>query len=89
MALQNTAPGFDKLPGTRKALHPDGWKVGWRVLRDVRRREHMTASQAADCAGVSQGYYTQIEQGKKLPGVTVARRLGMEMGFDWRRLYGG
>lgn len=60
-----------------------------RVLRDTRRREHMTASQAARCAGVSQGFYTQIEQGKKVPGVTVARRLGAEMGFDWRRLYGG
>lgn len=60
-----------------------------RVLKDMRRREHMTARQAADCAGVSQGYYTMVEQGKKVPGVGVARKLGSAMGFDWRRLYGG
>lgn len=57
-------------------------------LKDIRAREGLTSCQAAEGAGVTQGYYAMIETGARVPTVEVARRLGRAMGFDWRRLYG-
>lgn len=64
----------------------DGW-VMW--LREIRDREGVTSTQAAEAAGVTQGYYTMIELGERSPAVQVAQRLGRKLGFDWRRFYGG
>jgi len=60
---------------------------GW--LTDTRRTRGATAARAARDAGISQGYMTLIEQGARLPGVEAAQRIGREMGFDWRKFYGG
>lgn len=58
-------------------------------LREIRTREGVTSTQAAEAAGVTQGYYTMIELGERSPAVQVAQRLGRKLGFDWRRFYGG
>lgn len=58
-------------------------------LREIRTREGMTSTQAAEAAGVTQGYYTMIELGERSPAVPVARRIAGQLGFDWRRFYGG
>ena len=57
-------------------------------LRETRRKQGLTTYQAADGAGITQGYYAMLESGKRLPGVDVAQRLGDMMDFDWRRFYG-
>lgn len=56
-------------------------------LKDIRSREGLTSFQAAESAGVTQGYYAMIETGARAPAVEVAQRLGKAMGFDWRRIY--
>lgn len=57
-------------------------------LKDIRTREGLSTYEAAERAGIAQSYYAMIETGARSPGVEVARRLGENMGFDWRRLYG-
>lgn len=57
-------------------------------LRETRKMQGLTTYQAADRAGITQGYYAMLESGKRLPGVDVAQRLGDMMDFDWRRFYG-
>lgn len=48
-----------------------------------RHRGGLTQQQAADMAGISRSYYTEIEAGEKSPSVPAARRLGEALGFDW------
>ena len=60
--------------------------MGW--LREMRKTKGMTACQTADRAGITQGYYTMIEIGKRMPSVEVAQKIAVTMDFDWRRFFG-
>ena len=58
-------------------------------LKELRKQAGLTQQQVADLAGVSQGFYGNIELGKrghKLP-VETAKRIAEVLEFDWQRFY--
>lgn len=59
-----------------------------RWLRETRKTQSLTTYQVAERAGITQGYYTMVEIGKRLPSVEVAQKIAAAMDFDWRRFFG-
>lgn len=39
------------------------------------------------CVGISRAGYANIENGKRLPSVPVAKKIAAVLGFDWTRFY--
>lgn len=61
-------------------------------LADYRVRGGMTQGELARAIGVSQGYISLIESGKKLPSARIGRRIARLLGFQeqaiWPEIYG-
>ena len=49
----------------------------------VKCRGELTHQRAAELAGISRSYYTEIESGEKNPSVTIAKRIAKTLKFDW------
>ena len=56
-------------------------------LKKLRNEKGWTQEKAATEAEISRSYYGLIENGKKIPQVPVAKRLGKCMGFDWQDFF--
>ncbi len=50
-------------------------------------RGNKTQKAVADECGISQNFYSWIEQGKRNPSVEVAKRIAAVLGFDWTRFF--
>lgn len=53
------------------------------VLQDRRLTLGYTQKEVAERAGISESFYSLIENGNRRPSVEVAKRLGDALGFDW------
>lgn len=49
----------------------------------IKLRNGATQSEVAKASGISQNYYSMIENGERKPSVSVAKRIGATLGFDW------
>lgn len=49
----------------------------------IREGQKMTQEMVADLVGIAQGTYSNIENGKRRPGVAVAKRIAAVLNFDW------
>ena len=58
-------------------------------MRDwlINMRGKTTQQAIADQCGISQNFYSWIEQGKRTPSVDVAKRIAAVLGFEWTRFY--
>lgn len=54
-------------------------------LIDLRGKK--TQQLIADQCGISQNFYSWIEQGKRTPSVDVAKKIAAVLGFEWTRFY--
>lgn len=52
-------------------------------LKEARKARHMTTYEVAAKAGISQGYYSQIENGVRKATVPVAKRIAAVLLFHW------
>ena len=53
----------------------------------VSLRGDQSQAAIAQASEISQQYYCNIEQGTRIPSVSVAKRLGKILNFDWNRFY--
>ncbi|MBO8164513.1 MAG: helix-turn-helix transcriptional regulator [Brevibacillus sp.] len=49
----------------------------------VEMRGELTQEQVAKQIGISRGAYSNIENGKRDPSVSMAKRIASVLGFDW------
>lgn len=54
-------------------------------LIDLRGKK--TQQLIADQCGISQNFYSWIEQGKRTPSVDVAKKIAAALGFEWTRFF--
>ena len=59
-----------------------------RLIR-IRKEFSMSQKEVAEAAGISQNYYSYIENGKRRPSVDTAQKIAKVLNFDWTRFYGG
>lgn len=58
-------------------------------LMEKRKERNLTTYEAAELSGISQSYYSSIENGTRgmpLP-VNTAKQISEALGFDWKRFY--
>jgi len=53
----------------------------------VRKQKNMTQEAVAKRAKIKRSSYTNIERGRRLPSVEVAKRLGDVLGIDWTKFF--
>lgn len=58
-----------------------------RWLRDIREQQGMSQSEISKAVEIAQASYSNIEAGKRMPSVPVAKRIAAALGFDWTRFY--
>ena len=56
-----------------------------KALRGYRYREAMTQARLAELAGVSKQHISDMENGRRVIGKDVAKRLGEALGAPWKR----
>ncbi len=56
-------------------------------MRRARKRRNLSQKQLAELVNVSVSLISLLENGKRLPGVDLAKRLGSVLGFRWTRFY--
>lgn len=52
-------------------------------LRERRERIGLSQTKVAHDSGIVQGFYSDIEAGRKRPSVETAKRIAEVLGFDW------
>ncbi|BFH66206.1 helix-turn-helix transcriptional regulator [Paenibacillus dendritiformis] len=52
-------------------------------LRKIRNEKDMTHEEVATLVKISRQYYGMIESEVRDPGVSLAKRIGTVLGFDW------
>lgn len=50
-------------------------------------RGNKNQNEIASLVGVSQGYYSDIENGRKTPRPATAKKIAAVLGFNWTRFY--
>lgn len=63
------------------------WGVLQNWLRCLRTEKTLTQNRTAYLAGISRSHYANIENGVRLPSVSVAKALGKVLGFSWTKFY--
>ncbi|MGN0710746.1 MAG: helix-turn-helix transcriptional regulator [Anaerovoracaceae bacterium] len=55
----------------------------------IQKREENNLTQNALCkaAGMSQQYYSKIENGIRNPSISIAKKIAKVLGFDWTLFY--
>ena len=56
-------------------------------LIDLRKEKGLTQFEIAERAGVTQQFYNYIENGRRRPSVSVAKKIAAVLGFDWTEFY--
>ena len=56
-------------------------------LKELRNAKKMTMREVATIAGISECYYSQIENGKRNVPVSTAQDLARILEFDWQKFY--
>ncbi len=56
-------------------------------IRPLRKSAELSQEEVAKLVGVNRATITKIENGKLLPSVSLAKRIGSALGFDWTRFY--
>ena len=58
-------------------------------LKDIRERLKLTTFEAANAAGISQSYYSSIENGTRGNplNVDIAKKIAEALNFEWTRFY--
>ena len=56
-------------------------------LKKTRQNANMTMKQVAEAVGISECYYSQIENGTRNASVAVAKKLGEVLGFSWQLFF--
>lgn len=56
-------------------------------LKKQRNRIDMSQSSVAKDAGISQQYYSFIENGDRVPSVETAQAIATVLGFNWTRFF--
>lgn len=57
------------------------------ILRSARIAKGYTQAKVADEAGISQGGYTNIENGKRQPSVDAAKRIAAVLDIEWSKIF--
>lgn len=60
-------------------------RLDW--LKEVRKGKEMTGAEVAEAVGVTQQFYSFIENGRRRPSVDVAKRIAAVLGFEWTRFF--
>lgn len=53
------------------------------LLEERRKNKQITQQAIADKIGVSRQYYNELENGKRLPSVKIAKKIGVILDVDW------
>lgn len=53
------------------------------LLEERRKNKQITQQTIADKIGVSRQYYNELENGKRLPSVKIAKKIGVILDVDW------
>ena len=56
-------------------------------LRRIRQESGLTLKQLSDLAGLHDSYICLIEQQKRTPSVSAAKRIAQVLDFDWTRFF--
>lgn len=56
-------------------------------LKKTRQNANMTMKQVAEAVGISECYYSQIENGTRNASVLVAKKIADTLGFSWQRFF--
>lgn len=52
-------------------------------IADKRKTKDLTQQEMADLIGISRQYYNDIENGKRKPSVSTAKKIEGVLGVDW------
>lgn len=60
-------------------------------LKNIRTKANMSTYDVAKAAGISQSYYSALENGKrgKPLNVNIAKKIAKVFNIDWKRFYEG
>lgn len=56
-------------------------------VADYRKALNLTQEDMSGRIGISRAAYANIENGKRSPSVSVAKRIAAVLGFDWTRFF--
>ena len=56
-------------------------------LKDLRIQSGKTMKNVADSAGISESFYSQIENGIRNASVSVAKKIAEILGFNWQKFF--
>lgn len=56
-------------------------------LREIRAEKGFTLKKVASAAGISECYYSQIENGKRNATPPVAKKIAAFLGFSWEKFF--
>ena len=56
-------------------------------LKKYRSDKNLTMRQVGEEAGISESYYSMIENGERRPSVAVAKRIAATLGVDWTKFF--
>lgn len=56
-------------------------------IRLLRLDRGLTMKQISNELDISESYYSLIENGERRPSVSVAKRIGAVLGFDWTKFF--
>ena len=57
-------------------------------LIEKRHQQGVSQKEIATKIGISQNYYSWLEQGKRRPSPQIAQKIGKELDFPWVLFYG-
>lgn len=62
------------------------------VLKTIRKKENLTQKSIADKAGITESFYSLIENGLRRPSTDTAKRIAIALnfnkyGYDWTNFY--
>lgn len=57
------------------------------IVRDKRKEKGLTQTELAQQVNVAQSMICNIENGLRVPSVTVAKRIGAVLGFNWALMF--
>ncbi len=67
-------------------MHPLAKKLGTRI-RELRKKEKVTSEKFAYENGISKGYLSDIENGKRLPTLEMLDKIAKALGVPLRELF--
>lgn len=56
-------------------------------LKNTRIEKGMTQKYVAECVGITQPSYHQIESGENNPTIETAKKIAAVLGFDWTMFF--